>query len=159
MQNGTSKGRGHSRDISTPEHDGELQHIARPTTPTDTPSEQPKPDVRQDNNGVAKHEHFNGINGPPSKRRKLAGTPGRTTPRPPSPPWKRAGFDGPTSFVADGKRRSTRTNVMPTEMLPETDPRRTRSVQKGPMSKTKQSWAQGRGSSASPSGAAKSETN
>ncbi|KAM5432957.1 swr1 complex component [Microsporum canis] len=165
MQNGTPNGRGHSRDTTTPEHDGEPQRIARPSTPTDTLSEQqqtPQRDALQENNdGVAKHEQLNGINGPPSKRRKLAGTTGRTTPRPPSPPWKRAGFDGPTSFMENGKRRSTRTNTIPVEMLPEDDPRRTRPpVQTGPMNKTMQSWTHGQRESASPLGrAAKPETN
>ncbi|EZF76317.1 hypothetical protein H105_02314 [Trichophyton soudanense CBS 452.61] len=158
MQNGTPNGRGHSRDTSTPEHDRDLQHIASPSTPADTPSQQPRRD--SNNNGVAKHDQLNGINGPPSKRRKLAGTSGRSTPRPPSPPWKRAGFDGPTSFMEDGKRRSTRTNMIPIEMLPEGDPRRTQSpVHKGPVNKTIQSWSQGRGSSASPTVAARPEIN
>ncbi|TQB68867.1 swr1 complex component [Monascus purpureus] len=55
------------------------------------------------------------VHGPPSKRRKLAesNTSRRSTPRAASPPWKKAGVDGPTSFIQDGKRRSTRTNVLP----------------------------------------------
>ncbi|EFR02916.1 serine/threonine protein kinase [Nannizzia gypsea CBS 118893] len=165
MQNGTPNGRGHSRDISTPEHDSGLQRIARPSTPTDTPSQQPQSDslpedTKDSSNGIAKHEQLNELNGPPSKRRKLGGTLGRSTPRPPSPPWKRAGFDGPTSFMEDGKRRSTRTNMIPIEMLPEGDPRRTQSpVQKGLVNKTIQGWSQGRGGSASPLGGARPEIN
>ncbi|KAI5304802.1 swr1 complex component [Ascosphaera pollenicola] len=40
--------------------------------------------------------------GPPSKRRK--------TDRPPSPPWKSAAHEGPTSLFIDGRRKSSRTN-------------------------------------------------
>ena len=61
--------------------------------------------------------------GPPSKKRKLAesDTPRRSSSRAPSPPWKKAGVDGPTSFLQDGKRRSTRTNSLPPAKQPESD--------------------------------------
>lgn len=40
----------------------------------------------------------------PPKRRKLD--------RPPSPPWKSAAHEGPTSFLIDGRRKSSRTNKL-----------------------------------------------
>ena len=43
-----------------------------------------------------------------------------------SPPWKKFDAEGPTSFVANGKRRSGRTNALPLELLPPTKHRRTR---------------------------------
>ncbi|WEW59882.1 swr1 complex component [Emydomyces testavorans] len=68
--------------------------------------------------------------GPPSKRRKLADSSSRSTPRPSSPPWKKAGIDGPTSFLDGGRRRSTRTNIPPVERPPQSEKRYTRSAQK-----------------------------
>ncbi|KAJ5481017.1 Helicase swr1 [Penicillium diatomitis] len=69
--------------------------------------------------------------GPPSKKRRLTeSTPSRrSTPRPPSPPWKKAGIDGPTSFTVEGRRRSSRTNAVPMEMQPPSDKRKTRGAQ------------------------------
>ncbi|KAI5282433.1 swr1 complex component, partial [Ascosphaera aggregata] len=43
-------------------------------------------------------------NPPPPKRRKID--------RPPSPPWKSAAHEGPTSFLIDGRRISSRTNKL-----------------------------------------------
>ncbi|KAJ5782167.1 Helicase swr1 [Penicillium paradoxum] len=68
---------------------------------------------------------------PPSKKRRLTDSSSsqRSTPRPPSPPWKKAGFDGPTSFLSEGKRRSSRTNVVPIEFQSPSDKRHTRGAQ------------------------------
>ncbi|MCJ1245859.1 swr1 complex component [Trapelia coarctata] len=68
--------------------------------------------------------------GPPSKKRKLAGsvTPQRSTSRPLSPPWKRIAVEGPTSFVEGGRRKSSRTNPVPLELQPQSDKRRTRAA-------------------------------
>ena len=48
--------------------------------------------------------------------------------RPPSPPWKPITVDGPTSFVLDGKRKSSRTNFLPIDLRPSGDKRLTRSA-------------------------------
>ncbi|KAI9759465.1 MAG: hypothetical protein M4579_002305 [Chaenotheca gracillima] len=56
---------------------------------------------------------------PPSKRRKLDDASVTRQPsasRVPSPPWRRIAVDGPTSFVQEGRRKSSRTNVVPIEM-------------------------------------------
>lgn len=68
---------------------------------------------------------------PPSKKRRLteSSLSQRSTPRPPSPPWKKAGFDGPTSFLSEGKRRSSRTNAVPIELQSPSDKRHTRGAQ------------------------------
>ena len=48
--------------------------------------------------------------------------------RPPSPPWKPVTVDGPTSFVLDGRRKSSRTNLLPIDLRPSGDKRLTRSA-------------------------------
>ncbi|KAJ5376339.1 hypothetical protein N7509_013225 [Penicillium cosmopolitanum] len=53
----------------------------------------------------------------------------RSTPRPPSPPWKKVGVEGPTSFQLEGKRRSSRQNAVPMEFQPQSDKRHTRAAQ------------------------------
>ncbi|KAF2435592.1 hypothetical protein EJ08DRAFT_645870 [Tothia fuscella] len=40
--------------------------------------------------------------------------------RAPSPPWKKIHVEGPTSFIVDGKRKSSRVNTLPHEMQPAT---------------------------------------
>lgn len=47
---------------------------------------------------------------PPSKKRKIDT----------SPPWKSATTQTPTSFMVDGRRKSGRTNPIPTELMPPT---------------------------------------
>ncbi|MCJ1476344.1 swr1 complex component [Lambiella insularis] len=68
--------------------------------------------------------------GRPIKRRKLADadTPQRSISRPVSPPWKKIAVDGPTSFVEGGRRKSSRTNVVPLELRPHYEKRRTRAA-------------------------------
>jgi helicase SWR1 len=68
---------------------------------------------------------------PPSKKRRLTDSSSsqRSTPRPPSPPWKKAGYEGPTSFISEGKRRSSRTNAVPVELQPPSNTRHTRAAQ------------------------------
>ncbi|KAF5866803.1 swr1 complex component [Aspergillus alliaceus] len=75
--------------------------------------------------------------GPPSKKRKLAGTTTtyRSSPRPASPPWKKAGVDGPTSFIQDGRRKSSRVNALPFKVQPPSDKRHTRVTQNQTISK------------------------
>ncbi|KAJ6151836.1 hypothetical protein N7470_006964 [Penicillium chermesinum] len=69
-------------------------------------------------------------NPPDSKRRLTETTPSRrSTPRPPSPPWKKVGVEGPTSFVVEGRRRSSRTNAVPLEQQPQSAKRQTRAAQ------------------------------
>ncbi|MCJ1420814.1 swr1 complex component [Xylographa parallela] len=70
----------------------------------------------------------NHSDGRPGKRRKLTNvpTPQRSISRPASPPWKKIAVDGPTSFVEGGRRKSSRTNIIPLELQPHSDKRSTR---------------------------------
>ncbi|KAF7592823.1 swr1 complex component [Aspergillus hancockii] len=75
--------------------------------------------------------------GPPSKRRKLtdSSTSHRSSSRPASPPWKKAGVDGPTSFIQDGRRKSSRVNAIPLAFQPPLGKRHTRAARKQPVGK------------------------
>ncbi|EXJ85363.1 adenosinetriphosphatase [Capronia coronata CBS 617.96] len=66
--------------------------------------------------------------GPPAKRRKVAGADHKASPRPISPPWKRVAAEGPTTFVEDGRRRSGRVNVVPLALQPQSTKRQTRAA-------------------------------
>ncbi|KAL3445931.1 SNF2 family N-terminal domain-containing protein [Aspergillus insuetus] len=115
MQNGITNGISRQNERVTPDFepvssDLPLHDPLVDSTPLDT-----NPSELKENKPV---DHSDG---PPSKRRKVGGsTPlRRSISRPVSPPWKKAGADGPTSLLVDGKRRSTRvSNVGPSEQLP-----------------------------------------
>ncbi len=86
-------------------------------------------------NGDTPHdpqEEDNGIDAPPNKKRKLTDPPNekKSAPgsRPISPPWKRIAVEGPTSFVEEGRRKSSRTNYVPVELLPQAEKRKTRAA-------------------------------
>ena len=74
----------------------------------------------------------NGIDAHPNKKRKLTDPPtGRKSApdsRPISPPWKKITVEGPTSFVEEGRRKSSRTNYVPVELLPPAEKRKTRAA-------------------------------
>ena len=57
---------------------------------------------------------------PPAKRQRLRDStpPPRPRQKPISPPWKKIEAEGPTSFIENGRRKSGRTNFVPTEMQP-----------------------------------------
>ncbi|KAJ6104172.1 hypothetical protein N7523_010492 [Penicillium sp. IBT 18751x] len=95
-----------------------------PSVPKDERTDE-QTDVRDDEE--ATHE----LDGPPSKKRRIADTTPsrRATPRAPSPPWKKPGVEGPTSFMVEGRRRSGRQNTLPLEMQPQSDKRHTRAAQ------------------------------
>ncbi|KAG2419828.1 helicase swr1 [Aspergillus terreus] len=127
MQNGSSNGISHHHERVTPE-------------PSATPSDLPAPDYPDEfskrdslpSEPKGDESAVDNPDGPPSKRRKLAGsTPSRrSSSRPISPPWKKAGVDGPTSFLQDGKRRSSRVNAVPLDLQPPSEKRHTRAAQK-----------------------------
>ena len=72
----------------------------------------------------------NNNDGPPNKKRKLAdpSTRQRSSSRPISPPWKKVTVEGPTSFVEGGRRKSSRTNLVPLELQPQADKCQTRAA-------------------------------
>ncbi|KAL9127237.1 MAG: hypothetical protein Q9175_007779 [Cornicularia normoerica] len=83
-------------------------------------------------NGDTPLEEDNGIDAHPNKKRKLTDPPTgkKSAPgsRPISPPWKKIAVEGPTSFVEEGRRKSSRTNYVPVELLPQADKRKTRAA-------------------------------
>ncbi|SLM36810.1 helicase swr1 [Lasallia pustulata] len=76
-----------------------------------------------------KYEDQN-IDAPPNKKRKLADPSARqrSTSRHISPPWRKVAVEGPTSFVEGGRRKSSRTNLVPLELQPQADKRQTRAT-------------------------------
>ena len=94
-------------------------------------------------NGDSPHEEDNGIDALTNKKRKLTDPPTgkKSAPgsRPISPPWKKIAVEGPTSFVEEGRRKSSRTNYVPVDLLPQADKRKTRAAIKhgSPLSKSK----------------------
>lgn len=83
-------------------------------------------------NGDTPHEEDNGIDASPNKKRKLTDPPTgkKSAPgsRPISPPWRKIAVEGPTSFVEEGRRKSSRTNYVPVELQPQADKRKTRAA-------------------------------
>lgn len=109
MQNGNSNGfpQHHERVTPQPTVNPDIRDAPQipvnSTEPESVPSK-PQEDVAATGNPE----------GPPSKKRRLGESTGsrRSVSRPPSPPWRKAGADGPTSFIQDGKRRSARANAL-----------------------------------------------
>ncbi|KAI4135624.1 MAG: hypothetical protein LQ347_000520 [Umbilicaria vellea] len=82
----------------------------------------------------------NNNDGPPNKKRKLADPPSRqrSTSRPTSPPWKKVAVEGPSSFLEGGRRKSSRTNLVPLDLQPQAEKRQTRAaIQKTHLPKSK----------------------
>ncbi|RAL08674.1 putative SNF2 family helicase/ATPase (Swr1) [Aspergillus homomorphus CBS 101889] len=147
MQNGSPNGILLQDESVTPE-------IA--AIPSDVlPTELPTPSVTRDSIPAVLQTEDDGPvtdhpDGPPSKRRKLASsTPSRrSSSRPASPPWKKAGHDGPTSFIQDGRRKSSRVNALPLELQsPSSDKRHTRAAQNKTVIKNTSSGSKGIASS------------
>jgi len=57
---------------------------------------------------------------PPPKRQRTGEStpPPRPRQKPVSPPWKKVEAEGPTSFIENGRRKSGRTNLLPSETQP-----------------------------------------
>ncbi|KAL9086910.1 MAG: hypothetical protein Q9165_006916 [Trypethelium subeluteriae] len=53
----------------------------------------------------------------------------RSASRAVSPPWKKVAAEGPSSFVEDGRRKSSRVNVVPIDLQPQGKKRQTRLAQ------------------------------
>lgn len=140
MQNGSPNGELQRDDNVVPERKGRFMSSHDDPISANLSSD--------DLDVTAKHDD-DAPPGPPLKKRKLADSSGRSTPRPPSPPWKRAGAEGPTSFLEEGRRRSGRTNAIPLAFQPQLGKRHTRLAQKEYASKAKPSRAS-RGEISSP---------
>lgn len=134
MQNGSLNGLSQRHERVTPETDTRPRDQAAPENPP-TPTNSDSILIGSKENEVATDPT---AGPPPPKKRKLAESTSsrRSTPRAPSPPWKKAGVDGPTSFIQDGRRKSTRTNALPAELQPQSDKKYTRPAQKQYISKS-----------------------
>lgn len=124
MQNGTTNGTPRQNERVTPEIESAPSGIFSNGPPFDSATleqSEIKEEVATDRN-----------DGPPSKRRKVASsTPShRSSSRAISPPWKKAGADGPTSKLVDGKRRSTRVSIGDPFEQPASNTKPSRSGQK-----------------------------
>ncbi|GMF79649.1 unnamed protein product [Aspergillus oryzae] len=127
MQNGSPNGISQQDERVTPEIEPVPSELSASHTFVDPVNRDPiLAEVKEDEATTDTTE------GPPSKKRKLAGsaTSRRSSSRPASPPWKKAGVDGPTSFIQDGRRKSSRVNALPLELQPPSDKRHTRAAQK-----------------------------
>ncbi|KAJ9210512.1 hypothetical protein DTO166G4_7897 [Paecilomyces variotii] len=152
MQNGNLNGTAHPHERVTPEPENSTRTSLGPETPADSATN------GLSNLGTNEDTVANQTNeGPPSKKRKLTDSTSRRS-RPPSPPWKRIGVEGPTSFFDNGRRRSSRTNAIPLELQPQSDKRNTRAARKEYVTKSLTGRAQGT-SSPLASSAVKTETN
>ncbi|EEQ88412.1 adenosinetriphosphatase [Blastomyces dermatitidis ER-3] len=155
MQNGSLRGTSqHHHDSATSEPEAELDGSPPPKAPPDSAVGDSVP-----NNPRHEDEEPDTLPGPPSKKRKLADSSGRSTPRPISPPWKRVAVDGPTSFIEGGRRKSSRTNVVPLDLLPQSDKRHTRSAHQDYVNRSKPTRVSRHGNSPLVAMASQSETN
>lgn len=127
MQNGNLNGFSRQNECMTPEPQPNSTVPPVSELPPDSAIQDPIPSERKDDDVSIDH-----TDGPPSKKRKLAGlnSSRRSISRAPSPPWKKAGVDGPTSFIQDGRRKSSRTNSIPLQNQPASDKKHTRATQK-----------------------------
>lgn len=139
MQNGSPNGPSPQDELVTPVPDSPRREDSVLQNPPDSgpydsiPSD-PKDEPKDDE---ATHD----LDGPPPKKRRLTDTTPsrRSTPRPPSPPWKKPGIEGPTSFVVEGRRRSGRQNALPLDLQPQSDKRHTRAAQQTYVTKNSRS--------------------
>ncbi|OLN93234.1 Helicase SWR1 [Colletotrichum chlorophyti] len=123
-----------------------------PSTSTPTPLASPTPAPA----AVNENDENNDNDERPSKRRRVS------TPPPPSsqkkkpyisPPWKKAGADGPTSYTENGRRKSGRINTIPFELQPPSGKRMTRgAVNSSPPSKNKYASTNGHATTPIPNG-------
>ncbi|KAI7974002.1 hypothetical protein EIK77_001644 [Talaromyces pinophilus] len=126
MQNGTPNGTSQHDERVTPDPSETFrvspkpEHVETVVAFMQTPGEHKLDGIVDTNNEE-----------PPSKKRKIAEG-RRSTPRPVSPPWKKVGVDGPTSFMEGGRRKSSRTNAVPLELQPPSAKRQTRGAQTTP---------------------------
>lgn len=143
MQNGNLNGFSRQHECVTPEPPVNPPAPLVSDRPPDSAIRDPIPFEKKDDDVSTDH-----TDGPPSKKRKLAGlNPSRRSiSRPPSPPWKQAGVDGPTSFIQDGRRKSSRTNTLHLQTQPPSDKKHRRAAQKQLTGKT----APGRPATSSP---------
>ena len=131
MQNGSPNGPSPQDEPITPVPDSTRSEALDLENPVDSGPHESIPSEPRDDEAI--HQ----LEAPPSKKRRLTDTTPsrRVTPRPPSPPWKKVGVEGPTSFLVEGRRKSSRTNAVPLDLQPPSDKRSTRGAQKSSATK------------------------
>ena len=152
MQNGTANGTAHHDEPVTPQTNDSTRELefSAPEPPAGSVTRDSLPVQPEDDDATVEEPH----GGPPSKRRKMLGTQ-QSLSRAPSPPWKKAGVDGPTSFIQDGRRKSSRVNTStPSDMQPPSEKKSARNTQK---SFTNRNGTKGVGTLASSSSPSQSE--
>ncbi|PLB49570.1 hypothetical protein P170DRAFT_437148 [Aspergillus steynii IBT 23096] len=144
MQNGSSDGLVHQNARVTPDPDPTPSALATPDPPVDSATRDSIPSVPKEDESAPNHPE-----GPPSKRRKLADSAAsrRSSSRAASPPWKKPGVDGPTSFIQDGRRKSSRVNSVPVQLQPPSDKKPTRANRKSLVGKNVAGRGEGAASS------------
>lgn len=136
MQNGSPNGPSPQDERVTPAPVSPRLEVSILQLPSDSGLYESIPSVPKDepNDGQTdtpnEEQASHDLDVPPSKKRRLTDTTPsrRSTPRVPSPPWKKPGIEGPTSFMVEGRRRSGRQNLLPLEMQPQSDKRHTRAA-------------------------------
>ncbi|EGC45814.1 helicase swr1 [Histoplasma capsulatum var. duboisii H88] len=155
MQNGSLRGTSqHHHDSATSESEAKLHSFPTPKANSDSSVNDSVP-----NEPRHEDEDPDALSRPPPKKRKLANSSGRSTPRPISPPWKRVAVDGPTSFIEGGRRKSSRTNVVPLDLLPQSDKRHTRASHQNYVNPSKPTRVSRHGNSSLVPMASQPETN
>lgn len=125
MQNGVPNGTSTHDERVTPEPNENFR-VSSELELADKADESTQPPNGHKDDDLAADVH---LDAPPSKRRKLAEF-RQSTPRQVSPPWKKPGVEGPTSFIEGGRRKSSRTNAVPLDLQPPSAKRQTRATQK-----------------------------
>ncbi|THC93753.1 hypothetical protein EYZ11_006761 [Aspergillus tanneri] len=100
MQNGSADGISHQNERVTPELEANPPALAASDHVVDSGSRESISSETKEDEAATNH-----IDEPPSKKRKLADSAAsrRSSSRQASPPWKKPGADGPTSFIQDGR--------------------------------------------------------
>ncbi|KAI1073745.1 SNF2 family domain-containing protein [Whalleya microplaca] len=170
----------HPSTHQTPHDAAETPHISsdnpsQPNLESDLATGTETPALKTETNGIDEEDESAAnplnseadVNERPAKRRRVRDTTPHSATRklkPISPPWKKIGAEGPTTFTDNGKRRSGRTNQIPLELQPQGNKRMTRGALHGlqpaspPNPKTNRSVTNGHGSATPKNASARKTT-
>ncbi|KAL4784496.1 SNF2 family N-terminal domain-containing protein [Aspergillus varians] len=154
MQNGTTNGISRQNERVTPGIEPAPSDLLSNDPPVDSTSLDPIPSEIQ-------HVAVDHNEEPPSKRRKVTSSTSsrRSSSRAVSPPWRKAGTEGPTSKIVDGKRRSTRVSIVGPVEQSQSDTKPSRAGQKQYVSKAVSSRGDAVASSPLPTSPSRPGTN
>lgn len=113
--------------VSVEKHDGEIFESVNGQPNVDMTPSKTNGNLHATDESASPNRHDNGE--PPAKRQRTKDV----TPPPTirklklaSPPWKKIEAEGPTTFTENGRRKSGRINILPSEILPTAKKRLTR---------------------------------